>query len=361
MNAFVPRLVILVALLALGAPSPSAPSASLPGPGEGSIVAQALVRTSATWTASAAGPLVYWQAAAFAPTTCRLVAFGGSAGYTIPDSTWLFDPVAASWTTLARAKGAAWPSVRAHAMMAWHPTLQRIVLFGGANVTTYQDTWAFNPTTRTWTPVITNCKRGVCPPARWGAGMVWSTAIQKLVLFGGTNNGTFELKNDVWTYGTSWVKATTRGTPPPGRFLFGMAEDAATGLIVVYGGAGAPSLTGLNDTWLLDPRTMTWTKVTTSTTPPGHGEVAMGWSPGVGAVVLTGGSDVRALTVPNPGTWAFDMAARNWVQLSTTGGPPSPRKNATLTTDTCHGTAVLFGGETEVMPLSVTDRTWILR
>lgn len=110
----------------------------------------------------------------------------------------------------------------------------------------------------------------------------------------------------------------------------------------------------MNDTWLFDPRTTTWTKVATPTQPPAYGEVAMGWSPSVGAVVMTGGSDRIGFMVEDPGTWAFDMKTCDWVSLTTSGGPPSSRKIASLTTDTCRGAAILFGGEQGVWPVTFT-------
>ena len=123
------------------------------------------------------------------------------------------------------------------------------------------------------------------------------------------------------------------------------------------GGAHVP----VNDTWLFEPRTTTWTKVTTATQPPAYGEVAMGWSPSTSAVVMTGGSDVIGMTLAAPGTWAFDMSRRDWVKLTDVGGPPSARKDASLTADLCRGSAIVFGGEDGPIPPAFGDRTWILR
>jgi len=87
----------------------------------------------------------------------------------------------------------------------------------------------------------------------------------------------------------------------------------------------------------------------------------MGWSPSIGAVVMTGGSDANQFTVAKPGLWAFSMASRTWVQVTTSGGTPSPRKDGRLTADPVHGTTILTAGEDGPVPPSFTDRTWILR
>ncbi len=326
--------------------------------------AAALTKTSATWTQMNAGPALFWQGTAFAGSTCRLVSFGGTTGSQTFNSTSLFDPVANTWTTIAGMRTG--PSARQFAQMAWNPVTQRVVMFGGRGTGSrpgtawLQDTWSFSPATKTWTPLITSCKTGTCPPGRSEGGLVWSSKINRLVLFGGTARFPETMFDDVWTFNGTWTKATVSGPKPTGRMLFGMAEDATTGKIVVYGGVTGPGLTPVNDTWLLDPTTMTWSKVAASATPPSYGETAMAWSPSIGAVVLTGGSDWQGSTVTNPGTWAFDATARTWIKL-TTYTTPSPRKNAALVTDTCQGAAILFAGEDGPIPPTFSDRTWVLR
>jgi len=60
--------------------------------------------------------------------------------------------------------------------------------------------------------------------------------------------------------------------------------------------------------------------------------------------------------------WAFDAAAGNWRQLTTTGGAPTPRMAATLTANPADGSAILIGGAADdQLPPTLADRTWILR
>ncbi len=318
-------------------------------------------RTTATWTRAADGPQLFWGSVGFAASTCQLVHFGGTTGYAESADTWLFDPARNTWATVAR--GRTWPAIRTSGGMTWDPSRARLILFGGRGGRTgaYQDTWTFDPVRKSWAPLITNCRKGVCPPARWSAGMVWSSVLGRVLLFGGMAGDTVTMLDDLWAFGTGWTELHPTGPGPSARYMFGMAEDARTGLIVVYGGGSLPAVTPVNDTWLFDPRTTTWTKVVTPTQPPAFAEVAMGWSASIGAVVMTGGSAGECAAIDDPGTWAFDMGRRDWVRLSTTGGPPSPRNDATLTANACDGSVILFGGVNVTLPPPFSDWTWILR
>jgi hypothetical protein len=316
----------------------------------------------ATWTPTTPGPPLYFHSMAFAPSTCSAVAFGGSRADTgLNASTWIFDPGKGSWTSIALPRRGA-PVSRAHARMAWHPGLGRLVMFGGrTNASSLQDTWAFDPAGRTWSPLVTSCRRGTaCPPARSSHGMVWSSVLRKILVFGGETGET--ALNDLWAFdGVTWSQLKTTGAPSP-RFYFGMSEDAASGKIILLGGVSV-DYQGLTDTWILDPARLTWTKARGTVVPEPSNGVGMAWVPSVGAVVATGGAVGSSCSTGAKTSWAFDVASETWTQLQTTGGPPTPRVNAFLVTDTCRGSGIFYGMPgNQIVPLpKETDYTWILK
>lgn len=335
----------------------------------------AVVSPMATWTLAPTGPALRWQRPAFAPTVCRLVAFGGNDPSTccMSNDTWLFDPVSGAWTRIAGTRTG--PAKRDFGELAWDATGRRVILFGGRTVGSarpggniLQDTWAFDPVKRTWTPLITDCRKNVCPPARLGGALVWSSAINRLVLFGGTQDGFWKALDDVWTFDTAWHTVTTKadpltGTRPSGRFLFGMAEDAATGVLLVYGGVTLASngMISTHETWQLDPRTWQWRLLATANAPIADAEVGMAWLPSLGAVVVTGGSANNGIGLPTNTTWMFDRSGPNWVHVGTNQPVPSMHLDATLTTDPCHGSAIYLGPPDQEIPPTHKDFTWILR
>lgn len=371
------RHILSLALLSGLALGLAAPAGGMPTiRADGTVVVPALARTTATWTRAVDGPPIIWEATAFAASTCSLVSFGG---LNLPTGTRLFDPAAGAWTTVPTPRRG--PAARAHARMAWDPVHSRVVMFGGRNnAGSLQDTWAFDPVAKTWTRLVRPCHKGgrcALPPARHAHGMVWSSAIGRIVMFGGerTDGRTgAELQlDDVWTFdGAAWQQMATNAGPSP-RSLFGMAEDAATGNIVVYGGIGQYAMDGGSSTepvrdastWVLDPRTGTWTEHATATVPEMRVYGGMAWVASLGAVVLaTGATEDPAGATFTSSAWAFDVAAGNWRRLTTSGAVPTARVAASLTANTCDGSAILNGGSStgDLLKLATepADRTWIL-
>jgi hypothetical protein len=81
--------------------------------------------------------------------------------------------------------------------------------------------------------------------------MAYDAATGTVVLFGGIDSTGGHLFNDAWVWdGATWTKQTPK-TSPPGRAEAPMAYDAATGNVVLFGGAGGGHV--LNDTWVWGP------------------------------------------------------------------------------------------------------------
>lgn len=373
MRRLITSLALLFLALGLAGPAGGMPTVR----DDGAVVAPTLLKSDATWTRAADGPPIIWEATAFATSTCSLVSFGG---LNLPTATRVFDPAAGTWTSVPTPRRG--PAARAHARMAWDPVGGRIVMFGGrSNAGSLQDTWAFDPVAKTWARLLRPCHRGgrcALPPARHAHGMVWSSAIGRIVMFGGERTdgrtGADAELNDVWTFdGTTWQQMATNGGPSP-RYLFGMAEDAATGNIVVYGGYGRYPLDGggysiepVRDTstWILDPRTGTWTEHATATVPEMRAYGGMAYVASLGAVVIATGvtEDPASRTYTNS-AWAFDVAAGNWRRVTTSGALPTARAASSLTANTCDGSAILNGGTStgDLLKLDTepADRTWVL-
>jgi hypothetical protein len=131
------------------------------------------------------------------------------------------------------------PSGRNSAAMAYDPVRGEMVLFGGYVNAGLGDTWVLRG--NNWVKLDPPTK----PLDRYGHRMVWDTARQQIVMFGGTR-GSGRL-NDTWTWnGTDWTLKQPATSPGP-RDWFAMAYDGARQKTVIFGGND-----GADETWLWD-------------------------------------------------------------------------------------------------------------
>lgn len=203
----------------------------------------------------------------------RIVLFGG-----FPDSavrlgdTWEWD--GATWILRTPTTS---PSPRSGHRMAWDPVRQVVVLFGGRidgpTSSSYQgDTWTWNGSD--WIQAAT-----VGPSAREGVSLAWDPGLSggRLVLFGGIGTSGNRADTHTWD-GTAWSAVTTT-LAPPGRVFHDMVYSPALGKVLLFGGStGASAVaTYFNDTWVFD-RT-TWTQLAPPTPPAARNGHGLEWDP----------------------------------------------------------------------------------
>lgn len=286
-----------------------------------------------------------------------VVLFGG---YGPLGDTWRYE--AGKWAQIIPATECTWdngtkacPEPRQDGVMAWDPALAEDILWGGENSSSYMnDTWAFKG--GAWKELISsaNCTAVTgsepCPAGREEASLSFDTTNNELVLFGGYD-GTTDF-NDVWYFNGKWsyeASASDCQNCPIGRSGAGLANDPATGGILMFGGYPA-----FGDTWVLSKNI--WTQVTLTGTPGSRWDASLAWDPGTGTVLLFGGFDGSALG----DTWEFYNGV--WTEVFSalaceSTACPSARQGAALAWDGIDGYMVLFGGMTGAASGYLRD-TW---
>ena len=171
---------------------------------------------------------------AYDPSRQQAVLFGGQRDLnTFPDEIWTFD--GDQWTALPGAG----PGSRVHHAMQYHPGLGGVVMFGGfePGASDRGDTWRWNGA---WAEIA---------PARaprTHARMAYDEHRAALVLVGGSQPPTSR-SCSAMPDGNPWVCPAHPAALPPGR---GLRPGAR--VLVVFGG-GDPSSNALRvDTWELD-------------------------------------------------------------------------------------------------------------
>ncbi|MEZ5966300.1 MAG: kelch repeat-containing protein [Planctomycetota bacterium] len=214
--------------------------------------------------------------------------------------------------------------------LAYDANRDRVVLFGGSTdgaTTSYNDVWELADST--WQNVVVSSR----PPARMGHSMVYDVNRAETIVFGGRANSSTYF-NDTWGWGGSaWVNLAPTN-PPPARALAAMAYCSNWNSILLFGGFGPNG--NLNDTWVLDPLALVWTRATPATVPPAMSGAALAFDVWRGVAVLVG----RNAASTEQEVWEFDRT--NWTRRNTAG--PLPRGGDAIVYDHLRRRTVLFAG-----------------
>jgi hypothetical protein len=145
-----------------------------------------------------------------------------------------------------------------------------------------------------------------------------------------------------------WTSTKPR-SPPRERCHTPLAYDPHREKVLLWGGAGL-SATGefelLEDTWLLDTKDLSWTRIETPEGPPA----------GADAGLIHDASADRFLLFHRGQFWEFQTGAQVWKRVEIPPGP-SPREGATVALNPDCREVLFFGGNAGTRYL---DDTWLL-
>jgi N-acetylneuraminic acid mutarotase len=193
----------------------------------------------------------------------KIILFGGYRGGMLND-VWAYDYNTNSWECLAFLGEDMKPPSRAYHALTYDIESDRVILFGGDHTTEtgwepYGDTWAYDYNDNRWEEM----KPAKAPAPRTNVRMVYDSTLDRVILFGGAEyheNEPYVLPcfNETWLYDyntNTWQELKTETTPTK-RCQVNMVYDSKRNKTILYGGViGADSITKrhlfLNDTWEL--------------------------------------------------------------------------------------------------------------
>jgi hypothetical protein len=245
------------------------------------------------------------------------------------------------------------PVGRAGAGLAALPDSKSMLLFGGQDAArhTLDDTWAWNGVLQTWT----QRQPAERPHARCCTGMAYDAQTATVVLFGGSDSAGHALQ-DTWTWdGTNWTPVSSVGGPGA-RSGVSMVYDETRRVVVLFGGLDQNGNL-LSDTWTWDG--VSWNRQQPADSPPARTEAAFAFDSFSKTAVLFGGccsSGVDLRAGPFLGdTWVWDGA--NWTLQQPTASPPA-RSGAALAYDPILASMLLFGGCSGLTDCRLAD-SWL--
>jgi Galactose oxidase, central domain len=223
-------------------------------------------------------------------------AISGLGGATFAD-TWLFD--GARWQAAASVNA---PPRRGFFGMATDVARQRVVLFGGEDVSTwYGDTWEWDGAA--WNQVAAS---GPAPRSR--CAMAYDQTRGVVVLQGGTDGN--QVFSDTWLWnGGQWTQVPAAAGTPGARTDQAMTFDSNRNLVVLFGGQSS-SGTAMNDVW--EWNGVQWTQAASSTPPAPRFFHDFTYDPLRHRFLLHGGDSAATAT----DSWEWDGAG-NWTQIGT--------------------------------------------
>jgi len=288
----------------------------------------------------------------------RVVLFGGGvvvsaqAVTTPEDATWTYDLNTNTWVN--RNPSPRPPPLGGHAM-AYDMNSDRVVLFGGCSScppdpwVSNVDTWAYHAGANTWTDMAPDSG----PPAMIGGRMAYDSQSDQTILFGGLSPS-FSEYSATWAYHVETNTWTNMAPPigPSARNYQGMAYDAKSDRIILFGGAGASGILG--ETWAYDFDANVWTNMQPATSPPPTDFVEMVYDSQSDRVILFGGN--YGGTADSAETWAYNFGSNVWTKTNSPAPPPARSRHA-LAYDSESDRTVLFGG-LDSSAFSLYSDTW---
>jgi hypothetical protein len=131
------------------------------------------------------------------------------------------------------------PGARYDGMSAFDKAANVVVLYGGADLSNnpLTDTWTWNGSN--WTQIATAAN----PGQGAGNGAAYDSQLKAVIMPNWATGTT------TWEFtGTDWIPIQPRVSPSP-RFLFGIANNPANGLPILFGGDVASAGKALGGTW----------------------------------------------------------------------------------------------------------------
>jgi hypothetical protein len=230
------------------------------------------------------------------------------------------------------------PAGRAGAAMVYDRGRQRVILFGGQSGAYLNDTWAFNLATLTWQELATGS--ATRPPARFS--MVYGIDYLRNRLLITTGQGT-EFYNDVWAFDLvtdTWSQVSAGGGPAP---RYGAAGGVFDGHLL-YVTHGFTNQGRYDDTWVFNTATNQWIQVTPGSNRPLPRCLHTAAMPNGHSLVLFGGCASPIGPCPLEDTWVYEATNGSWTEIGQ-GNHPAKRTFASMAAVGSSQQLLLFGGE----------------
>lgn len=240
------------------------------------------------------------------------------------------------------------PSERTWCASVYDAVEDRMIIFGGwYEFSFFNDVWELDLTagSETWQLLSTS---GTRPASREAATCVIDSINNRMIMFGGYDLTT-SARNDVWELDLTtltWTQLFPSGTSPVPRYAHTAVYDPVDQRMIVFGGI-APYSTGFNDVWELDltDGAEVWQQLSpTGGTPPARCRHFGVYNSVSNEMIVGFGYDYTGVTILYSDVWVLDLNSLEWRDVSNGGFAIRPRRGACAAFYSDGEVTFIFGG-----------------
>lgn len=236
------------------------------------------------------------------------------------------------------------PSARGYSQMAYDSSSGQIVLYGG-QIGVWQepnsaahDTWIFDPVTNVWeekSPVTT-------PGGSGGGDMTYNSKADRSILsvladdFSTLQTWAYDANSDMWTQLADGPKIIMVGQ----RVVY----DSESDRIIMFGGFTLTDYRFVDETWVYDYNTNTWTNMQPKVHPSGRNYVGMVYDSKADRIVVWGDWNKKYSSGTDNSVWTYDYNTNTWQEIKHKKDSPAVRDYQTLAYDEKADKIIMYGG-----------------
>jgi len=279
----------------------------------------------------------------------RVILFGGQTGNFFLDpihlshETWSFDPDTNVWTQMSPASS---PGGSSGGDMTYDSKADRSILSVISDDFATLQTWAYDANADTWTRLADGPRNMV------GQRIVYDSESDRIVMFGGFEFTKFKLVDETWVYdyGTDTWTNMDPLVSPRARNFHGMAYDSKADRVVVWGDV----YRGPNKAivWTYDYNTNTWQEHEYENGPEFRDYINFVYDEKADKIVMYGG-----FTYGNNETWVYDLNANIWQQMQPINNPGVISRYGMVYVKDVNRT-ILFGGQDGSLQFQYKADAW---
>lgn len=274
--------------------------------------------------------------AIYYPAGNKIIIFGGRNVSGNLNDVWSLDLSTNQWQDITPLSGPM-PTQRFTANALYDSVMNRMIIWSGQGAMLYNDVWAFNLSNNTWQELWTDGNVSGAPLKRYGTAAVFDPISRRLVNFAGfTTSGRFD---DTWSFQVDSIiwNDRTNAVFPEMRCLHSASIARNNSRMIIYGGQHNGQL---DDIWSLDLVSYNWTNITPAVKPAGR------WfSPIITTkyddIVIYGGQN--SLTTLGD-LWKFSLDSMKWDSIFQGGVKPSDRWGHSSVYIPGSDKLIIFGG-----------------